>query len=157
MTKRHTKKEIGKLTYITIYCMTKHYWGSELIWVSRQDQVAISDIERTILDGLDRPEYCGGIKEVVRGIWSKRNSINWQRMLEYARQYRTHAAVKRLGVIVELLELGDDQLEALHSTTLQTNSHILLNPFGDNIGPKDNKWKVKINMNIDELKEGLWA
>ena len=33
-------------------------------WITQQDAVRISDLERTLIDGLRQPEYWGGIHHV---------------------------------------------------------------------------------------------
>jgi predicted transcriptional regulator of viral defense system len=37
------------------------YFGATTHWITKQESVAISDLERTVIDGLRQPEYCGGI------------------------------------------------------------------------------------------------
>jgi len=50
----------------------------EDVWVTPSQKVQTSDLERTIIDCLDRPELCGGISEVAKGIWAKRNEIDYK-------------------------------------------------------------------------------
>ena len=39
---------------------------------TRPEQVVVSDLERTVIDGLKQPEYCGGFTEVAKGFWMRR-------------------------------------------------------------------------------------
>jgi len=89
--RRRRSKTIHNISYHFIYSKPEHLWGEKSLWVTKQEKVIVSDIERTLLDGFDRPEYCGGLKDVIRALWSKHNEINWQRLLEYAEKFRTKA------------------------------------------------------------------
>jgi hypothetical protein len=42
------------------------FFGSANHWVTKQEAIEISDLERTVLDGLRHPEYCGGITDVAK-------------------------------------------------------------------------------------------
>src|SRR3989338_6541305 len=41
----------------------KKLWGLEEKWVTNEEKVRVSDLERTVLDILDRPDLSGGISE----------------------------------------------------------------------------------------------
>jgi predicted transcriptional regulator of viral defense system len=96
---RQRAKKINNITYHFIYSKPVHFWGFSARWITKQDKVFVSDLEKTLLDGLERPELCGGIKEVVRGIWVKQNEIDWAKLVQYSENFRTKASVKRLGYI----------------------------------------------------------
>jgi len=51
-----------------------------------KDTFYISSREKTIVDGLMHPEYCGGIPEVTKCMWNARKEINWDAVLEMAKQ-----------------------------------------------------------------------
>ncbi|GAH10355.1 unnamed protein product, partial [marine sediment metagenome] len=104
--KRRRAKEVHHIRYQFIYSKPENFWGFESRWVSKQNRVNVSDLERTILDGLNRPEYCGGITEVIRGIWLTQNEVDWEKLASYAKRFPTKAAVKRLGYALESLGLG---------------------------------------------------
>jgi predicted transcriptional regulator of viral defense system len=44
-------------------------------WVTKQESIETSDLERTILDGLRHPEYCGGITDVAKGLWMRHDDV----------------------------------------------------------------------------------
>lgn len=110
---RKTGRTISGISYHFIYCRKKHFWGNAQQWVTKQDSVNVSDLERTVLDGLDRPDLCGGLTEVARGMWNKQKEIDPQKLVSYAKMFRTRAAVKRLGYVLEALELFPDIIPPL--------------------------------------------
>jgi predicted transcriptional regulator of viral defense system len=66
----------------------------------------VSDLEKTVVDCVDRPELCGGIPEVVRTLSNAFESgrVNCQRLVSYVRKFRSHAVAQRLGFIIEYLK-----------------------------------------------------
>lgn len=156
MSKRHRIKHFNKLTYHFIYSKPEHIWGINNYWITKQEKIFVSDLERTILEGLDRPDLCGGIKEVVRGLWSQHQKINWQKIIDYASRFHSKAALKRLGFILELLNIGNDYLPILIILISSAKDYVLLDPNGLKEGRYTSHWKLRINMNIDELQASIW-
>jgi predicted transcriptional regulator of viral defense system len=66
----------------------------------------VSDLEKTIVDCVDRQELSGGIPEVVRTLSNAFESgrVNWQRLVSYVRRFQSHVVAQRLGFIIEYLE-----------------------------------------------------
>src|SRR3546814_11133935 len=60
------------------------FFGVTEIWITSQEQVRVSDPERTIIDGLDHPQFVGGVTEVARGLWMKRDTLRVALMIDYA-------------------------------------------------------------------------
>ncbi len=149
-------KKVHNISYHFIYSKIEHFWGGSSSWATKQSQVEVSDIERTILDGLHRPNLCGGIKEVVRGIWSKQREINWKKLVQYATKFHTKAAIKRLGFILELLNLGKECIPKLKKIIASAKDYILLDPNGQKKGKHSSAWRMQVNMNLDELKASIW-
>ncbi|MHB1947767.1 MAG: type IV toxin-antitoxin system AbiEi family antitoxin domain-containing protein [Gammaproteobacteria bacterium] len=157
MSKRRKVKVINNITYHFIYAKPEHAGGRVTYWVNNQDKILISDLERTLLEGFDRPDLSGGIKEVVRGLWVKQKVIDWKKISEYATKFHNRAAVKRLGFILELLGLADgDILLLLTSLIASTTDYVLLDPNGSREGQYLSRWGLRINMNTDELKASVW-
>ena len=65
----------------------------------------VSDRERTVIDGLFLPRYCGGIVEVSKALGTARGELDARRLEGYARRLGVDAVVRRLGYLGELLRL----------------------------------------------------
>ena len=150
LSKRNRNKEIHHIKYHFVYVKLEHFWGIEKKWVSKQERVQISDIERTILDCLSRTEYCGGLIELVKGIWSIHTQLNWEKLIEYSYRYVNKAAVKRLGYIAESLDIGGNYLQKLQNVITDKRDYILLDPTGDKVGKFYKRWHVRIN--VEDIK-----
>lgn len=156
MSKRIASKKVHNILYQFIYIKPNHFWGLSQIWVTRHERVYVSDLERTLLDGLDRPDLCGGIKEIARGIWNKQKQIDWSKLAQYAKKYHSKAAIKRLGFILESLNLGLDCTPLLEKIISSKKDYILLDPNASKFGTYLSRWRIRINMNIDEITASVW-
>lgn len=93
-----------------IYVNKKSIWGVSHEWVTKTEKVNISDIEKTIIDTLAHPEYSGGITEVAKGIWLAKDRIDLDKLLRYIKRYDKNVVAKRLGYILEILNLDDNNI-----------------------------------------------
>ena len=148
---RRIPKKILGATFTFIYTKTNSLWGLEDNWVTPSQKVRVSDLERTIIDCLDRPDLCGGISEVAKGIWSKRNDINYHKLVDYALKYHKKSVIKRLGFILETFSLSKESLPRLQKEI--TKSYTLLDPSLPASGKFKSMWKVRANYEPEELVE----
>jgi len=149
---RRIPKSILGATFRFIYTKPEDLWGIEKVWVTGSQRVKASDLERTILDCLDRPDLCGGISEVAKGIWTKRNEIDYTKLANHANKLDRKSVIKRLGFILETYSLGNqDTLSTLKKEI--TNSYTLLDPSLPASGRFKSNWKVRANIEPQELIE----
>jgi predicted transcriptional regulator of viral defense system len=129
----------------------KRCFGIEERWLDKNTKIPVSDIERTVLDGLKQPGYSGGLVEVAKGLWIKRNEIDLEKFVAYARKLQIGAVACRLGYLLQLYELADDE-------TLSTIKNMcslgysLLDPDMPPEGRHDSAWHLRLNVTPEELK-----
>ena len=68
----------------------------------------ISTKEKTIVDGLMYPQYCGKISEVAKAMWNSRKEINWEIVFEMVKKIGLSVVLRRLGYLLTILEIKDD-------------------------------------------------
>lgn len=156
-TKRFRDKKINNIEYHFIFSKKENFWGAGIFWISKQEKVIVSDIERTILDGLERPELCGGLVEVIRGIWSKQKEINWVKLKDYSKKFHAKSVLKRLGFILEKLEINKKMVLFLKKELSTKKDYVLLDPAGLKEGKYVKNWGLRLNMNIEEITESIWG
>ena len=133
-----------------ITCKEEHFFGTIHHWVTKQERVRISDLEKTIIDSLYQPEYCGGITEAAKGIWLRRQDVNVGRLIEYALKMDSGAVIRRLGYLLELYAIGSpEHLETLRSRLTETYARI--DPVLPAEGKFIRKWRLQLNVSPDEL------
>jgi len=141
---------ISGAEYHFVRCKKEAFFGFTEHWVSKTDKVIISDLERTILDGLAHPQYCGGISEVAKGLWIQHNEINWDRLLEYATRLDKKVVFNRLGYLLDLYGLATEEFRLVLKGRL-SSSFPLLDPLMPKEGPYKSSWKLQINIPPEEL------
>src|SRR5690606_21618203 len=108
-------------------------------------QVQMTDPERTLLDGLMNPEYCGDFQEVLHAFKMHHDQMNVERIVQYALRL-DHSVVKRLGWVLEKLGIKESRLpELLH---LPIKGYRKLDPSGPLKGPYNKKWMIQENIGI---------
>jgi len=133
-----------------VRCAKKRIFGIEEHWATKQDKVSVSYIDRTIIDGLKQPEYCGGITEVAKGLWMQREKISPDRLVEYALRLNIGAVIRRLGYLLDLYEIGTDKTAKALSDQL-TNTYVPLDPILPNQGKHLHRWRLRLNVEPEEL------
>jgi len=66
---RPSEIKIKEVAFQFIYHNEKHFFGAKKIWIDSYNKVLCSDLEKTIIDCLFKPEYAGGIVEVAKAIY----------------------------------------------------------------------------------------
>jgi predicted transcriptional regulator of viral defense system len=134
-----------------IRCKPEHFFGTTEHWVTKQEKVTVSDLERTVLDGLRQPEYCGGVTEVAKGLWIRRADVDVTRLVEYAVRLNVGAVMRRVGFLLEVYDLGTAaDRERLRKHAGETYS--LLDPVMPPQGKYTANWHLRLNVDPDELR-----
>jgi predicted transcriptional regulator of viral defense system len=128
----------------------EHLFGSAEHWVTKTEKVRVSDLERTIIDGLKHSEYCGGFTEVSKGFWMRRDDIDCNRVVEYALRLDVGAVIRRLGFLLETFEVdAPRELERLQKSL--TATYAVLDPMLPDEGRFTARWRLRLNVDPDEI------
>ncbi len=136
--------------FFFVRCKSEHFFGTEDYWVTKTDKVRVSDPERTIIDGLRFPQYTGGVSEVAKGLWIKKDELDVNKLIDYALRLDIGAVIRRLGFLLETFSLGSDA----HFADLRqqlTNTYTLLDPLLPNEGNYFARWRLRLNIAPEEL------
>jgi predicted transcriptional regulator of viral defense system len=91
---------VGGYDYRFVRITQQQIFGLTKIWITKEKAVTVSDMERTIIDGLRQPLYANGISEVAKGLWIKRDSLSVATLIEYAKRLNVGAVISRLGYLL---------------------------------------------------------
>lgn len=132
-----------------IYHNEKHFFGSKKTWIDSFNKVQCSDLEKTFIDCLFKPGYASGITEIAKALYKSKDKIDYQKLFEYAKQFNSQAAIKRLGFLLELLEIQNPVIEKLQK--LRTNSFVLLEPSHPKEGKTIFRWAIQQNIDSNSI------
>ncbi len=144
-TQRVPKNEsyrIGDVDYQFIQVKPERFFGFERMWIG-ESRVSITDPERTLLDGLARPQYCGDFAEVLHAFEIWKDKLQLDRIIEYS-QHLSTAVSKRLGWVLEDLGMDPSTLRPLEE--LPVTGYLKLDPTGPRSGPRNRHWMIQENL-----------
>ena len=142
--KKKQELEIFGVKYRIIRVKQNKFFGRKKEWFENV-QINITDREKTIIDCLDKPQYCGGIIEVFKAL--KESELNYNKLVYYAKKTNNTGVMRRLGYLVDLLSLN------IKIPKIVTRNYLYLDPSMPHKGPKVSKWRLINNLPEDELRK----
>ena len=152
---RPSEIKIKDITFQFIYHNESHFFGEKKTWIDNFNKVSCSDIEKTIIDCLFKPDYAGGIVEVARAIYSTKEKLDYKKLLEYTIKFDSQAVVKRLGYILELFEIETEIIKELQK--LKTASYVVLDTELPKTGRRNSRWSIQQNLDIETIKSAMFT
>ncbi len=150
-TKRH---QLNSPRDRVIWIVTKQErfaWGLRQQWIG-QARITVSDRERTFLDCLHLPRHAGGIVDIAGALVRAWPALDLQRLAESAIRLGNSSVIRRLGVIIESLDLdGGDRVTSQLPLQPWLGRPVSLDPSLLSGGPVDKRWGVRMNVPPDEL------
>ncbi len=133
---------LGGAIFAFVQVDSKRFFGIAKYWVG-EARVTITDPERTLIDGLSRPQYCGDFAEVLQAFQVRLADLDLEKIVEYATRL-DGASVKRLGWVLEHLGVASPHLDRLLSVPVK--GYRILDPTGPRRGPCDRRWRIQVNL-----------
>jgi predicted transcriptional regulator of viral defense system len=135
-------KEVNGIKYNLTHMKPEYFFGSISVWMG-EARVPISDLERTLVDGLRNPQFCGGFSEVLAAYQLAQDRINLTKLMDYAQRLET-ATLKRLGWVLEHIGIPEKKIATLEKITIKGFRKLDAN--GEDFGPYNKKWKIRENL-----------
>lgn len=133
---------VGDMHYQFIQVKPARYFGVEKVWINGV-RVTVTDPERTLVDGLARPRYCGDFAEVLQAFAAKLPHLDLNRIITYA--LRLDAAIaKRLGWVLQHQGIDLARLRQLEKVAIK--GYRKLDPTGPPRGPCHRRWMIQENL-----------
>lgn len=140
---------------VFVFINEKFVWGIKEEWATKTEKIRISDLEKTIVDCLSHPEYCGGITEITKGIWLVKDKIDYSKLSKYVNKYNKKVVAKRLGYILEILKIGQPILiEKLKKYV--KNRYDLFDPTLSLKRVDKNNWRLIDNVGRKQILDLVW-
>ena len=130
------------ISYRFIQIKPHRFFGTERVWLA-DARVWVTDLERTLLDGLAMPRHCGGFTEVLHGFELGMERVDSDRMADYASRMDTSIA-KRLGWVLESHGIGGSIMDRLESFPIK--GWRKLDPSGPKEGRQNRRWMLIENL-----------
>ena len=144
-----TVEELGlRFRFITL--APHKFFGIQTVTIEDQP-VRITTPSKTLVDGLDRPELCGGVVELAKGL--KRytaDNANWTQLTADAKRLGNRTVFKRLGYLAEVLGLeAGGWLDRWRAEI--SSGETLLDPRYGHRGSYHAGWNLRLNVDDKQL------
>ncbi|MBN2491431.1 MAG: type IV toxin-antitoxin system AbiEi family antitoxin domain-containing protein [Planctomycetes bacterium] len=132
----------GNTVYRFVQIKPERYFGTEMLWTG-ETRVTVTDPERTLVDGLWMPQYCGDFAEVLHALNRRGTALDVARIVDYALKLDA-AVAKRLGWVLEQQGVQPSKLRRLAAVPIR--GYRKLDPTGPRRGPCNRRWRVQENL-----------
>ncbi len=109
----------------------------------------ITDVEKTIVDCFDIPQYSGGYAELLRAVDQAR--LNGEKMIEYCKAINNKSATKRIGYMVELLDKNGMKSFIRYAKKQVNPKYNLFDPQGVEKGKFVPDWRLRMNISEKDI------
>ena len=150
-TKRLRNQTVHGTEFHFVLIKPEHYFGTAKHWITKHESVDTSDLERTIIDGLRQPEYCGGVTEVAKGLWMRHQDMQPAKLVDYALRLGTGAVLRRLGYLLELYAIAPES-ELMRLRNKLSETYAPLDPMLPGEGTHLRHWRLLLNITPQELE-----
>jgi predicted transcriptional regulator of viral defense system len=152
---RPSEIKIKDVRFQFIHHNEKHFFGAKKIWIDSFNKIFCSDLEKTFIDCLFKPDYAGGIVEAAKAIYASRDKIKWDKLLDYAIKFDSQTVIKRLGFLLETLDIGREITDDLQK--IKSSSYALLDTELPPTGKRISRWSIQQNMETETIKSAIYT
>jgi len=110
---------------------------------------SVTDMEKTLVDCFDLPQYSGGYAELIRAF--HRAELNVDKLINYCITMDNIAITKRMGFLSELFNKNELSSFTEFARTKVNRTYNLFDPFGDNTGDPDSTWYLRLNLSKESI------
>jgi len=136
--------QIGSLQIRYVRVQPRHFWGLEEVWIDEFSRVAITDRERTLLDGFLAPAVFGSLQEVVGALEEHLDEVDVEKLVAYVLRYGQGATIKRVGYVLEQLGADSEAIRPLLDAPVK--GYRPLDPQGPARGSHVARWQIRENV-----------
>ena len=115
------------------------------------NQFKITDIEKTIVDCFDLPNYSGGFMELIRAFY--RTKMSSLKILNYMKAVNNKAVIKRIGYLSELFNKKGFKQLIEYAKKQKSKNYDLFDVYGYKEGKYDSEWNLILNIEKEDLLE----
>lgn len=110
----------------------------------------ITDVEKTVVDCFDLPQYSGGYAELIRAF--NVAPLSDERMIKYCDAVNNIAATKRMGFLAELFEKKGLKTFVRYAKNKIRDAYNPFDPQGADTGSFNAEWRLRLNISKEDLR-----
>lgn len=138
--KKKANIKVFGVSYKIIRVNKDKIFGIEKLWIDKMP-INITDKEKTIIDCLDKPQYCGGLIEVFKALNNiKDEEYSKDKLIKYALRINNSGVIRRLGYICDYVGI------TIEIPRPKTRNYLYLDPTMPKRGEPNAKWRLIVNL-----------
>jgi predicted transcriptional regulator of viral defense system len=146
--KSQREKEILGMVFRFITVVETKFFGVTQKTLDGQP-IYITDREKTLVDVADRPDLSGGSVQLAQALQAAAGDLDWPQLDHYLRRWPTTSPLKRIGYLVETLDLSMPDQETYLTRWQQALAPgiVQLEPGShQDKGPIVTRWQLRVNV-----------
>ncbi len=144
------EKQIFGVKYKFIHVPKRKLSGYE-IYGSGNHRYRMSNIEKTIVDCFDLPQYSGGYAELLRAFNSSK--LDAKKMVKYCKAIDNIAVTKRMAFLSDLLQKENMKPFIDYVKGIVNKKYNLFDPVGLDEGEFVKEWTLRLNISKEDILE----
>jgi len=141
---RAKSREIHGVSYRVTTVTGRKFFGVEPTSIEGTT-IQVSDLEKTLVDCADHPEFCGGLRELATALrTADERGCDWLTVGEYLERLDNGAATKRIVYLADQLGIDLPAREELVASF--TSGYSSLDPTRPDTGSTDSTYRLRINV-----------
>ncbi|WP_430639649.1 type IV toxin-antitoxin system AbiEi family antitoxin domain-containing protein [Haloferax volcanii] len=141
---RGQSREIHGVPYRVTTVTERKFFGFEPTSIEGTT-VQVSDLEKTLVDCADHPEFCGGLRVLATAMrTADERGCDWDTVGEYLERLDNGAATKRIVYLADQLGIDLPAREELVASF--TSGYSPLDPTRPDTGSTDSTYRLRINV-----------
>ncbi|MFQ5822317.1 MAG: type IV toxin-antitoxin system AbiEi family antitoxin domain-containing protein [Candidatus Heimdallarchaeota archaeon] len=146
---RERKIHIQDTLYVIKVVQQEKLFGTNIVW-RQQTKVKVSDPSRTLIDILDDPSIGGGMRHIAEVVkqYFEGGHRDEAKLLEYVKRMNNRTVYKRLGHIIETLNLKFPNIIETCRLNL-SKGYSTFDPTVSAKGRFSRRWNLRINVTIE--------
>ncbi len=109
----------------------------------------ITDIEKTIIDSFDLPEYSGGYSEIIKAF--NNAQINQNKLIKYCEVFDNKSIIKRLAYLTELLNKPKMDKFIQFALAMRNEKYTPFLRYGGKNEKTLSRWRLILNIKEQEI------
>lgn len=114
------------------------------------NQYAMTDKEKTMVDCFDLPQYSGGYAELIRAF--AQTELNPTKLITYCKAINNKAATKRMGWLAEKTNASSLRSFIAFAKNEVNQKYNVFDPAGEEEGEFVNEWRLRLNISREQIE-----
>jgi predicted transcriptional regulator of viral defense system len=146
---RPTTQLVKDIPFQFITHNTPHFFGISKKWIEDGTfRIPCSDLEKTLIDCAFKPGYAGGVSQLSHVLYKSRSVLNPEKMLDYTKRFGSDAVVRRLGFLLEALDILPELAREFKEQTPKSTSYVALDTALPKTGQLYSRWGIVQNLDL---------